>query len=208
MFEPPGGLREAWCCRVPGRVCSPQRPTTPSSPSLSPVWFSTLWERPTSASWWTFTVSHAILISPCSVACGPLYSLHSGVRGIKHCCVSAFLWAGFPLLVLLHYYSSTTTNISLSVSVSSRPNSVGRAAAKNGRCWRWCHPQLQMGWKPSAHTHLVQKGFKHGKKRRAHAGHISALFLYSHHFHSSLSSPMFTKAVCHSRFFLCHCCIK
>lgn len=59
----PGGLRGAWCYRVPGRACSPPKPTTPFSPSPSPVWFSTRWGRPTSASWWMFTVSHMPLIS-------------------------------------------------------------------------------------------------------------------------------------------------
>lgn len=127
-----------------------------------------LWEKPTSASWWTFTVSHTVVISLCSISCGPLHSLRSRVRGIKHTVVVfLFLRVAFPLLVLLHYYS-----LSLSISVSSWSNPAGGATAKNSRCWLWCDPQLQMGWKPSAHTHLVQKGFKHGKKLRAHALHI------------------------------------
>lgn len=136
-----------------------------------------LWEKPTSASWWTFTVSHTVVISLCSISCGPLHSLRSRVRGIKHTIVVfLFLRVAFPLLVLLHYYSNATKNtspsLSLSISVSSRSNPVGGATAKNSRCRLWCDPQLQMGWKPSAHTHLVQKGFKHGKKLRAHALHI------------------------------------
>lgn len=126
-----------WCYKVPGRVCSPPRPTTPSSPSPSLVWFSTLWERPTSASLWTFTVSQRLLISPCSITCGPLHSLKSGVRGIKHTiAVLSFSLSSFSPLVLLHYYSNTTKNISLTLtlSVSSRSNPVGGASAKNCRC--------------------------------------------------------------------------
>lgn len=132
----PGGLRGAWCCRVPGRVCSPPRPTTPSSPSLSPVWFSTPWERPTSASWWTSTVSHTMLVAPCSVACGPLRSPRSGVGGIKHTIVVFSLSSERPLafsptaLLLRH----NKEHLSLCFCVCSRPNPVGGAAAKNGRC--------------------------------------------------------------------------
>lgn len=75
----PGGPRGAWCSRAPGRACSPPKPTTPSSPSPSPVWFSTPWERPTSASWWTFTVSHKTVISPRFVTRGPT-SLHPSLE--------------------------------------------------------------------------------------------------------------------------------
>lgn len=142
-----------------------------------------LWEKPTSASWWTFTVSHTVVISLCSISCGPLHSLRSRVRGIKHTVVVfLFLRVAFPLLVLLHYYS-----LSLSISVSSRSNPAGGATAKNSRCWLWCDPQLQMGWKPSAHTHLVQKGFKHGKKRPRFA-HFP-LYLCSHCFYRSHFLP-------------------
>lgn len=75
-----------WCCRVPGRVFSPPRLTTPSSPSPSPVWFSTRLERPTSASWWMFTVSHTVLLSTRSDLWPT--TAWSQTDKTNHCCVS------------------------------------------------------------------------------------------------------------------------
>lgn len=127
------------------------------------------------------------------------YSLESEGWNTQLLCFF-FPLGSFSPFVLLHYYSSTTKNISLCFCVSSRSDSVGGAAAENSRCWLWCHPELQMGWKPSAHTHLVQKGFKHGKKLRAHALQISPLFLHSHYFYSSyILLPCLQKPVCTPR---------
>ncbi len=64
-------------------------------------------------------MSHTTLSSPHLVACGPLHSLQSGVRRIKHTIVVfLFSLSSFSPLVLLHYYSNTTKNISLSLPVS------------------------------------------------------------------------------------------
>lgn len=52
-----GGQKVASCSRGPERACLSLQLITPSSPSPCPVKFSTLWEAPTSASWWTCTVS-------------------------------------------------------------------------------------------------------------------------------------------------------
>lgn len=102
-FFPPGGLKVAWCCRVPERVCSPPRQITPSLLSQFPVWCSTLWGRPMSASLWTSTVSHTALLTPCSVTTCPHHLLLSGVKGMKHTVVVFFffffffpLWAPSP----------------------------------------------------------------------------------------------------------------
>lgn len=140
----PGGLKGAWCSRVPGRACSPPKPTTPSSPSPSPVWFSTPWGRPTSASWWTFTVSPLALLS-------------------RQTCL---IHRPYPTHPPLPRSASQRDDPRLCVCfcASSRPHPVGGAAAENGRCRLRCHPELQMGWEPSPHPHMVQKGFKHGKR--------------------------------------------
>lgn len=53
----PGGRKAESCWREPEKVCLSPRPITPSSLSPFPVRFSTLWEAPTSVSWWTCTVS-------------------------------------------------------------------------------------------------------------------------------------------------------
>lgn len=55
-----GGQKAAFCWRVPERVCLSPQQITPSSPSRCPVKFSTLWGAPTSASWWTYTVSRVL----------------------------------------------------------------------------------------------------------------------------------------------------
>lgn len=55
-----GGQKAAFCWKVPERVCLSPQQITPSSPSRCPVKFSTLWGAPTSASWWTSTVSRAL----------------------------------------------------------------------------------------------------------------------------------------------------
>ncbi len=52
-----GGQKVGCYWRGPEKVCLSPQQTTPSSPSPFPVKFSTLWEAPTSASWWTCTVS-------------------------------------------------------------------------------------------------------------------------------------------------------
>lgn len=52
-----GGLKVGCCWRAPEKVCLSPRQITPSSLSLCPVRCSTLWGTPTSASWWTSTVS-------------------------------------------------------------------------------------------------------------------------------------------------------
>lgn len=151
-----------WCCRVPGRACSPPRPTTPSSPSPSLVWFSTPWERPTSASLWTFTVSQSLLISPRSITCGPLHSLKVCSQRDKthHCCVVFFFFSFFSLssfspLVLLHYYSNTTKNISHSLFLSpvgpillvdSQPKTVDVDSDVTLNC-KWAgNPPLTLTW--------------------------------------------------------------
>lgn len=59
--------------------------------------------------------------------------------------------------------------------VSSRSHPVGGASAENGRRRLRCHPELQMGWEPSAHTDMVQKGFKHGKRLD-----LKAFFFFQH----------------------------
>lgn len=160
----PGGPRVAWCCRGPGRASSPPRPTTPSSPNPSPVRFSTPWGRPTSASWWTFTVSHSALASPRSLSRGPLHSLQPWVWGhrARRCCCCGCLFFllllprsnSYPL-VLLHYCSSTRKHIRLSFCVSSRSHPAGGAAAKDSRRRLRCHPELQMGRKSSTDSHVV-----------------------------------------------------
>lgn len=146
-----------WCYRVPGRACSPPKLTTPFSPSPSPVWFSTRWGRPTSASWWTFTVSHMLLIS---------LQTHF------------LLPAGRSHRAEMHFCRVPCSRLTPPVCFccSSRPNSVGGATADNGRRRLRCHPELQMGWKPSAHTDMVQKGFKHGKR-------LSLKAFFSQHSH-------------------------
>lgn len=108
-----------WCCRVPGKACSPPRPTTPSSPSRFHVLFSMLWEKPTSASWWTFTVSHTVVISLCSISCGPLHSLRSRVRGIKHTVVVSFSPSSFSP------FSPTALLLSVSLSLFQSLSPVG-----------------------------------------------------------------------------------
>lgn len=66
----------------------------------------------------------------------------------------------------------TNQHLRVSFCVSSRSNPVGGAAAQNGGRGLGRHPQLQMGWEPSAHTDLVQEGFKHGQRL-----HLKASFL-------------------------------
>lgn len=140
-----------WCCRVPGKACSPPRPTTPSSPSRFHVLFSMLWEKPTSASWWTFTVSHTVVISLCSISCGPLHSLRSRVRGIKHTVVVfLFLRVAFPLLVLLHYYSlslfQSLSPVGPILLVEPQPKTVDVDSDVTLNC-KWAgNPPLTLTW--------------------------------------------------------------
>lgn len=99
--------------------------------------------------------------------CGPL-SL-TAVWSLKDktylCCVSSSLHS-------ISSFSPTALKeqpltLYFSVFVSSWSHPVGGAAAKNSGCGLWCHPQLQMGWKPSAHSHLVQKRVKHGEEPKS-----------------------------------------
>lgn len=145
----------AWCCRVPGRACSPPRPTTPSSPSPSHVLFSTLWEKPTSASWWTFTVSHAVLISPRSVSRSPLHSLQHRVRGMKHTIVvflfspSSFSPFSPPALLLkrnTEHLSHSLSPVGPILLVEPQPKTVDADSDVTLNC-KWAgNPPLTLTW--------------------------------------------------------------
>jgi len=186
-LEPPVGPKAAWCCRAPGRACSPPRPTTPSSPSPSPVSSSTPWERPTSASWWTSTVSHTTLI-PFS-GHGPRYSLQSGVGRMKHTHTKT------PLSLSLCL--SLSSSVSLSpvgpiLLVEPLPKTVDVDSDVTLNC-KWAgNPPLTLTWFKKGSNMVSSSRFP--------------LFLYSHYISAVHSSPVFTNAFARRLSSLCCCC--
>lgn len=134
------------------------------------------------------------------------HSLQSAVRGIKHTIV-VFLFplSSFSPLVLLHYYSSTTKEepLSLSVSVSPvgpillvepQPKTVDVDSDVTLNC-KWAgNPPLTLTW------------FKKGSNMvRSCEPTLSSVLVFTLFLQFTLSSSVFTKAACHSGPTSCLC---